>query len=203
MTPSTEGVPDPLKDEISVSDAMPIRNPYCILFVCTANICRSAYAGIIARGIGMRGVKFASAGTHALVGEGIDPPMAAHVQDCGDVASHIARELTRELVEEADLVLTMGVGHRRYILDEWPIAGRKVFLMGHVAREMARLPESVTLDNLALHLWKHRSADPSDEVADPYRRGPQAAAYCAATIDAHLDAISGGLDTLTDETENR
>lgn len=148
-------------------------------------------------------MEFSSAGTHALVGDGIDPPMAARVGDRGDTTQHVARQLTRALLEEADLVLTMGVEHRRYILDEWPASGRKAFLMGHVAREMSQLPQSVTLENLTSHLWKHRSADPSDEVADPYRRGPEVAANCAATIDEHLDAILGGCETLLNETETQ
>ncbi len=177
--------------------------PYRILFVCTANICRSAYADVVARGAGMNAVEFSSAGTHALVGEGMDPPMAVHVGERGDVGAHVARQLTSQLLEEADLVLTMGVNHRRYILDEWPAAGRKAFLLGHVAREMAQLPEHVTLQNLVPHLWKHRSADPADEVADPYRRGPEVAAHCAATIDQYLEAILDGCTKLMNETENR
>ncbi len=179
------------------------KRPYRILFVCTANICRSAYADVVARGAGLNGVAFSSAGTHALVGEGIDPPMAALVGDRGDAAAHTARQLTRQLLEDADLVLTMGVEHRRYILDEWPSSGRKAFLLGHVAREMADLPDSMTLEKLAAHLWKHRSADPADEVADPYRRGPEVAAHCAATIDDYLDAIVDGCRALIGETETQ
>ncbi|MGO1489327.1 MAG: sugar nucleotide-binding protein, partial [Arachnia sp.] len=189
--------------EATDAAAAQTRTPYRILFVCSANICRSAYADVIARGTGMRGVQFSSAGTHALVGDGIDPPMAAHVGDRGDATQHVARQLTRALLDEADLVLTMGVDHRRYILDEWPTSGRKAFLLGHVAREMSQLPPTVTLENLASHLWKHRSADPSDEVADPYRRGPDVAANCAATIDEHLNAILDGCETLLNETETQ
>ncbi|RMB61884.1 dTDP-4-dehydrorhamnose 3,5-epimerase family protein [Tessaracoccus antarcticus] len=179
-----------------------VREPYRVLFVCTANICRSAYADVVARGTGITGIDFSSAGTHALVGQGIDPPMAAQVGNRGDTSAHRARQLTRQMVGDADLILAMGVEHRRYILDEWPTLGRKVFLLGHVAREMARLPESVTLDNLTSHLWRHRSADPSDEVADPYRRGPEVAATCAGTIDGHLNAILGGCTTLFDRMEH-
>lgn len=204
-TPSSApGRPRP-DDPSAVTDdctQQPTR-PYRILMVCTANICRSAYADVVARGKGMRGIEFSSAGIHALVGEGIDPPMAARVGNQGDAAAHVARQLNRQILEEADLVLTMGVDHRRFILDEWPSSGRKAFLMGHVAREMSQLPESVTLENLTSHLWKHRSADPSDEVADPYRRGPQVAADCAATIDEHLEAILAGCRTLMHETEKR
>lgn len=173
--------------------------PFRVLFVCTANICRSAYADVVASGADFDGVEFSSAGTHALVGQGIDPPMANHVGARGDVTAHVSRQLTRQIVMDADLALAMGFEHRRYILDSWPALGRKVFLIGHVAREMSNLPESVTLESLVSHLWKHRSADPSDAVADPYRRGPRAAADCAGVIDAHLEAILAGYRTLIDE----
>lgn len=182
----------------SVSAPKPT-TPFRVLFVCTANICRSAYADVVASGAHIDGVEFSSAGTHALVGEGIDPPMATHVGARGDVRAHVARQLTRQIVMDADLVLAMGVEHRRYILDEWPALGRKVFLIGHVAREMGNLPESVTVESFVSHLWNHRSADPSDAVADPYRRGPQAAADCAGVIDAHLGVIMAGCRTLIDE----
>ncbi|MEO7586862.1 MAG: hypothetical protein ABIS84_02425, partial [Arachnia sp.] len=192
--------PNPQLEEINVQQT--VRKPYRMLLVCTANICRSAYADVVARGAGMTGIEFSSAGTHALVGQGIDPPMAAQVGDRGNTSAHRARQLTGQMVADADLILAMGVEHRRYILDEWPALGRKVFLMGHVAREMARLPESVTLEELTSHLWRHRSADPADEVADPYRRGPEVAATCAGVIDAHLNAILGGCTNLIDRMEH-
>ena len=46
---------------------------YRVLFVCTANICRSAYADVVARSRGIGGIEFLSAGTHALVGQPIGP----------------------------------------------------------------------------------------------------------------------------------
>ena len=46
-----------------------------ILFVCTANICRSAWAEARAQQL-LPGYRIASAGTHALRGRGIDPTMA-------------------------------------------------------------------------------------------------------------------------------
>lgn len=172
------------------------RGPYKVLFVCTANICRSAYADVVARAAGMPGVEFASAGTSALVGEGIDPPMAAHVAQ-GDPAAHRARQLTRELVADADLILAMSSRHRRWILDEWPEMGRKAFVIGHVARESATLPDGVTLEGLVDHLWRNRTTAPGDDVADPYARGPEAAAAAADAIDGHLAPILEGLGKLS------
>lgn len=172
--------------------------PFKVLFVCTANICRSAYADVVARGLDLPGVEFSSAGTRALVGQPIDPPMTAGIT-AGDPTAHRARQLTRDLVAEADLILTMGSDHRRYILDEWPTLGRKAFIIGHVAREMAGLPDDVRLETLVDHLWQHRSSNPADEVADPYRRGDAAARTAASSIDGYLDSISGGLGALSEK----
>ena len=168
--------------------------PFKVLFVCTANICRSAYADVTSRARGTRGVEFGSAGTRALVEQPIDPPMAAEVHAAADPSQHVARQLTRGLLEEADLVLTMGPDHRRWILDAWPQHGRKVLLLGQAARIMSDLPPDVELDRLVAHLWARRSADPSDEVQDPYRRGPEAMATAARQIDAAMDVIAPALE---------
>ncbi|MBM4591398.1 MULTISPECIES: hypothetical protein [Micrococcus] len=168
--------------------------PFKVLFVCTANICRSAYADVTSRARGIQGVEFGSAGTRALVEHPIDPPMAAEVHAAGDPSQHVARQLTRGLLEEADLVLTMGPDHRRWILDAWPQHGRKVLLLGQAARIMSDLPADLELDRLVALLWARRSADPSDEVQDPYKRGPEAMATAARQIDAAMDVIAPALE---------
>ena len=166
-----------------------------MLFVCTGNICRSAYADVVARASAQRGVEFFSAGTHAVVGAGLNPSMAAHLRD-GVLSRHTARQLSREMIEESDLVVAMDASHRRYIFEEWPDLGRKTFVIGHVARELARLPGDVSLSGLAPHLWQHRSVEINDEVADPFQRGPEAAAVAARAIDAHLSVILPSLGRL-------
>ncbi|MEZ7897351.1 MAG: dTDP-4-dehydrorhamnose 3,5-epimerase family protein [Flaviflexus sp.] len=162
---------------------------YRVLFVCTANICRSAYADVVASGQNVPGLEFFSAGTHGLAGEGIDPPMAAHAKGKGNAEAHVARQLTRADVDQADLILTMAGDHRRYILDEWPTVANKTFVIGHAAREIGSLPPSARLADVSEHLWNHRSSSSRDDVADPYRRGEMAALKAATTIDSHLDAI--------------
>lgn len=139
---------------------------------------------------------FVSAGTRALVGEGIDPPMAAELGGRGEPDAHRARQLTRSLVEEADLILAMAAEHRRYILDEWPPLGRKAFVIGHAARVLSELPAEVTLDSVVEHLWRHRTSEEGDEVADPYRRGSEAAGVAARQIDGYLGVIVGALSRL-------
>ena len=102
------------------------------LFVCTGNICRSPAAERLLRrdldrtvgGIaGLSGVHVSSAGTGALVGEPITPPMAQLVAGAGgDVERFSARQLTASIVRGADLVITMTSAHRRR--DGHPRAGR-------------------------------------------------------------------------------
>ena len=168
---------------------------YRVLFVCTGNICRSAYADVVARAGGVAGVEFSSAGTHAVVGAGLNPPMAAHLPD-GVTPRHRARQLTRALAEEADLIVAMDASHRRYVFEEWPELGPRAFVIGHVARELGRLPEGIDLDGLAAHLWQNRTASPADDVADPYGRGAVAAATAARVIDGHLAVILPALARL-------
>ena len=183
-------------DAVTLPDASGPR-PFRVLFVCTANICRSAYAAVVAQQLVPAGVEVASAGVKALVGEGMDPPLARLVGDRGDPSLHRARQLTRDMMAQSDLIITMDTDHRRYILDEWPELGRKAYVIGSVAREMARLPEDVTFETLIDHLWRHRSAQPDDGVPDPFRRGDAAAEATARTIDRHLEAIVGGLKALS------
>lgn len=171
-----------------------------VLFVCTANICRSAYADVVARGAGVPGLAFASAGTHALGGRPMDPPMAELAASQGDPAAHQARRLSRDLVAEADLILAMDGGHRRYILEEWPEFGPKTFLFGHAARKLADPPPGLALDEVAPHLWRHRDARPGDEVEDPYGRGDAAARAAADHIDALLAAVLPALSAAAPPT---
>lgn len=184
--------------QVSAPQPRPDGSPrrYRVLFVCTANICRSAYADVVANHHAPAWLEFSSAGIRALVDHGIDPPMAIQVGQRGDTGRHRARQLTRDLMSDADLVITMSAEHRRYILDEWPALGRKAFVIGHVAREMAQLPETVTLDTLVDRLWTRRTAEDTDEVADPHGRGLAAAEAASRQIDQHLEFILSGLDLL-------
>lgn len=87
-----------------------------LLFVCTGNTCRSPTAEGIARKVladrGWSHVAVSSAGVAAAVGapasEAAQRVAAAHGVDLAD---HRARQLSRERVEWADLILAMGGGH--------------------------------------------------------------------------------------------
>ncbi|MDO5677045.1 MAG: dTDP-4-dehydrorhamnose 3,5-epimerase family protein [Propionibacteriaceae bacterium] len=171
--------------------------PYRVLFVCTANICRSAYANVMAAAAQIPGVEFISAGTHGLVGEPLDPPLASIAERHGVAPAHEAQQLTKELAESADLILAMGNEHRRYILDVWPSLARKTFIIGQAIRHIADAPAGTGFNQITDHLWSNRSTAPGDEVPDPYRRGQEAAEACAIQLDGYISVLADRLTEIS------
>lgn len=167
-----------------------------VLFVCTANICRSPYMELLARhrlGDSVA-VTVASAGTHGLDGEAMNRTMAVNLVDGIRHRSFTSRRLTAAMIDEADLVLTAEDSHRRFVLEEYPAAFRKVWTLGQFAEAVRRAPEEDgrPLTGRALVAAASRISGISqvrDDVGDPYRRGHEANAACAARIDALLDVV--------------
>jgi protein-tyrosine phosphatase len=86
-----------------------------ILFVCTANICRSPMAAAMFNALAEeRGLAYRaeSAGVAALTDEDIAPNARVALDEVGIYAEdHRARQVSEEMLEETDLVLTMGPRH--------------------------------------------------------------------------------------------
>ena len=110
-----------------------------ILFVCTANICRSVMAEAILThllGDQRKSVKVDSAGIDALIGQSPDEFTQQVTSSHGlDVSTHQARQLTQETLEQSDLVLCLAENHRRSILSAYPRSASKVFLLKQFRRK--------------------------------------------------------------------
>src|SRR3989442_12734183 len=107
-----------------------------ILLVCPGNICRSPLAeALLRRALEERsvaGVSVTSAGTGGWDGASASEGAYLVGLERGlDLSGHRARLLTRELVEAADLILTMARHHRARV-DELGGEGR-VFVLGEYA----------------------------------------------------------------------
>lgn len=87
-----------------------------LLFVCTGNTCRSPLAEAIGRreaiDRGLLDVDVESAGTSAWDGApASDGSLLVAMERHLDLSNHHARQLTAELVRDADLILAMGAQH--------------------------------------------------------------------------------------------
>ncbi|RMH15636.1 MAG: low molecular weight protein arginine phosphatase [Acidobacteria bacterium] len=105
-----------------------------VLFVCTANICRSPVAAAILRhlleGRGYRGWQVASGGTLAMPGLEATPHSIEVLAERGlDLGEHRAQRVEAEDVKRADLVLCMESGHAEALRIENPGERRKIFLL--------------------------------------------------------------------------
>jgi protein-tyrosine phosphatase len=105
-----------------------------ILIVCIGNICRSPMAeALLAASVANSHpeVSVESAGLGALVGRSADPIAQELMQERGiDISNHRARQLTLEMVRNADLVLVMEESHVSDVLSLDPSARGKVHCLG-------------------------------------------------------------------------
>ncbi|MEE8401938.1 MAG: low molecular weight protein arginine phosphatase [Candidatus Hydrothermarchaeaceae archaeon] len=98
-----------------------------VLFVCTGNICRSPMAeGLLKKMHGDFSVS--SAGVSALYNRGASPEALKVMQEYGvDISSHISRQIDGDMVDDADLVLTMERHQEEFLKRMDPEAEGKIF----------------------------------------------------------------------------
>lgn len=104
-----------------------------VLFVCTGNTCRSPMAeGMFRKAIEKRDdyMCLGSAGVSAFGGDRISPDTAKELESRGaGLENFRSRPVTKELLDEADFVLVMTIGHLQMLLGEFPEVKEKCFLV--------------------------------------------------------------------------
>lgn len=150
---------------------------YNVLFVCSGNTCRSPMAAALARRAidrcGWSYVRVDSAGTGAALGAPAAANAVEVMRDLGiDLSGHTSQPLTRERVEWADLIVTMGPRHAEEVHALG--GGHKVFLLTEFLE----------------------GSDPGEAIDDPY--GGDRAAYeeTRDRIRTAVEAMVGGLSAI-------
>jgi protein-tyrosine-phosphatase len=111
--------------------------PPKILFVCTGNICRSPMAEGLLKKMAHDNhwpLEIQSAGLAAFNGVPATPEAMEASQEKGfDISGHHSQPLSKPLVLESDLILTMTDKHKESILRKMPDLASKVILLSDFA----------------------------------------------------------------------
>ncbi len=131
---------------------------HSVLFVCTANQCRSPMAealwrAYVAKHYPQERWVIASAGTWTTAGRPAMPLTLQVLAEQGlDVRAHRSQQVDSSLIEKYRLILLMEQSQKEALHQEFPAARRRIFLLS----EMSGLPYSVV--------------DPVGGTLDDYRR---------------------------------
>jgi len=103
-----------------------------VLVVCIGNICRSPLGERMLQSLldeSGASIRVESAGLHAVVGHGADSDASTVANEHGiSLEGHKARQFTKEMGSEFDLILVMEEGHKAVLANTAPAASGKVFL---------------------------------------------------------------------------
>lgn len=181
--------------------------PFRVLFVCSANLCRSVTAAEFARRCAERidpttvGWAFESAGTDVAPGMRLPPEIARQMRELEIPLRDRPRPVSEISVREADLILTAERYHRAVIAQRFPFAVRRTYTLLQFAQlvDAGRLaePEVAGEGPAGLHdlartgrSHVHAMDDETIDIGDPVRSGSAAAMIeCAGTISSALERI--------------
>lgn len=169
--------------------------PPRVLFVCTANICRSPTAEYIARQrVGSERWVFRSAGFLASGRSPDDDLVRVLAEHNVDLSAHRSYQIDVASLRAADLVLTMEGSHVQQAIAMWPDAWDKTVPLRHAATLIEASQASGMGPSELLEMIRQQR-DPSDylgtrwDVSDPYGRGVRVYRRSVAEIESLVDTV--------------
>lgn len=177
-----------------------------VLFVCTANVCRSPMAEALLRASAERrgagGVVIASsAGVRARPGSPAAPEMQSIARDWAlDLTRHRSRQASPVAVDAASLVVTMERHQRGVVARLAPNAIPRTFTLAEVSSLLDIGPPadpSSTSAELVAAWDRARSHVRTDvhDIEDPYGGPPAAYRATAELLQWHVDRLARALIT--------
>ncbi len=155
-----------------------------ILFVCTGNTCRSSMAEALFKEMlaerNRDDWKVISAGVSAFEGNSAhqNAILALEEQGIETIKSHQAQRLDQELINQADLILTMTRRHKSLIFAQHPEAEAKTFTLKEYSNSTEQLNQ----------------ASNDLDILDPFGQALKEYKFCAKEIKDNLKQVLEKLD---------
>lgn len=159
-----------------------------ILFVCTGNICRSVMAKYLLLSklspVAKEWLLVDSCGTgvcyHGIASKGAMDALAEWGLNVDD---HLAKNIDGEILNRADLILTMSEGHRCIAERIMGERSAKVFLLSEFAKNLKEMnPKRGTFS-------LREDLESGEEIEDPFGKDEQLYRRIRDKIDGYIEAI--------------
>ena len=159
-----------------------------ILFVCTGNTCRSSMAeGIFKYMIkekNIENIHVSSAGISTFEGESANEKAIRTLAGKGiDISNHRSRQLTKQIIFESDLILTMTLNHKKIIANTVPEHSDRVY----------------TLKEFALIINGEETEGKNLDIAYPFGLNYNVYEASAKEIEEKLNIIMSNIQITIDE----
>ena len=182
-----------------------------ILFVCTGNTCRSPLAESLLRHMAEKeglALEVRSAGIYAVDGMPASEETLRILKERGADHKLTAKRVTEEGVNSADLILTMTMGHKQAIIQQFPQIAEKTYTLKEYVEEdpevlnrlkerqrllaememKTSLKEQIPEDELK-RLAELEKNMPDFDIADPFGGTAETYNLCAAEIEHCLHKL--------------